>query len=115
MQFLLTQTCISCNGNSKSVTDESITELKPQIPEWNIIIQDGGKRLQRTYIFADFQKALAFTQLVGESAEIEGHHPTLLTEWGQVTATWWTHAIKGLHRNDFIMAAKSDYIYTKFI
>ena len=66
-------------------------------------------------LFSNFQNALAFTQLVGEAAEKEGHHPSLLTEWGKVTATWWTHAIKGLHRNDFIMAAKSDHIYTKYI
>lgn len=115
MQILSKQTCISCNSRSKSVTDEIITELKPQIPEWGIIIQDGERRLQRTYLFSNFQNALAFTQLVGEAAEKEGHHPSLLTEWGKVTATWWTHAIKGLHRNDFIMAAKSDHIYTKYI
>jgi len=52
--------------------------------------------------------ALAFTNRVGALAEAEGHHPALLTEWGRVTVTWWTHKIRGLHRNDFIMAAKTD-------
>jgi 4a-hydroxytetrahydrobiopterin dehydratase len=45
---------------------------------------------------------------VGALAEADGHHPALLTEWGQVTVTWWTHKIRGLHRNDFVMAAKTD-------
>ena len=45
---------------------------------------------------------------VGALAESEGHHPALLTEWGRTTVTWWTHKIRGLHRNDFIMAAKTD-------
>lgn len=91
-----------------------MAELKPQIPDWKIVEQDGTSRLERTYSFPDFKTALAFTQQVGEQAEQEGHHPALLTEWGKVTVTWWTHAIKGLHKNDFIMAAKTDAIaYSK--
>ena len=68
----------------------------------------GKTHLQRSYKFADFKSALAFTNRVGEEAEKAGHHPALLTEWGKVTVTWWTHAINGLHRNDFVMAAKTD-------
>jgi 4a-hydroxytetrahydrobiopterin dehydratase len=49
---------------------------------------------------------------VGEVAEAEDHHPALLTEWGKVTVTWWTHAVKGLHRNDFIAAAKTDQLHS---
>ena len=67
--------------------------------------------LERVFQFPDFAQALAFTNRVGALAEEEGHHPALLTEWGKVTVAWWTHAIGGLHRNDFIMAAKTDQIY----
>ena len=67
---------------------------------------DGIKRLRRVFSFDDFGQALDFTSRVGELAEAEGHHPALLTEWGQTTVSWWTHKIKGLHRNDFIMAAR---------
>jgi len=58
--------------------------------------------------FSNFAEALSFTNRVGDLAEAEGHHPAILTEWGQVTVTLWTHAIRGLHRNDFIVAAKID-------
>ncbi|HSE95394.1 MAG TPA: 4a-hydroxytetrahydrobiopterin dehydratase, partial [Methylomirabilota bacterium] len=58
--------------------------------------------------FPTFVAALDFTNRVGALAEAEGHHPALLTEWGRVTVSWWTHAIRGLHRNDFVMAAKTD-------
>src|SRR5262249_11555034 len=58
-------------------------------------------------------QALAFTNAIGELAEAEGHHPALLTEWGRTTVTWWTHKIKGLHRNDFVMAAKTDELYAR--
>ena len=63
--------------------------------------------------FDDFAKALAFTNALGQLAEEEDHHPALLTEWGRVTVTWWTHKIRGLHRNDFVMAAKADELYRR--
>ena len=70
------------------------------------------RNLERVFKWKNFVQALAFTNRVGELAEEEGHHPALLTEWGKVTVTWWTHKIKGLHRNDFIMAARTDQLYS---
>ena len=78
------------------------------MPDWQFVERDGIRRLQRVFVFSNFAEALAFTNRVGAIAEAEGHHPALLTEWGRVTVTWWTHKIGGLHRNDFIMAAKPD-------
>jgi 4a-hydroxytetrahydrobiopterin dehydratase len=90
------------------VTDAEIAELKPLVPTWELVEADGVKRLRRSFEFDDFAEALAFTTRVGALAEEEGHHPALLTEWGRVTVEWWTHKIRGLHRNDFVMAAKTD-------
>ena len=73
-----------------------------------IVERDHIKRLARAYKFKDFSQALNFANQVGALAEEEGHHPALLTEWGQVTVTWWTHKIKRLHSNDFIMTAKTE-------
>ena len=108
METLLTETCVPCQGFLPPITEAEMSELMPQIPDWDIVEENGENHLQRSYKFVDFQSALAFTNLVGEEAEKVGHHPALLTEWGKVTVTWWTHAINGLHRNDFIMAAKTD-------
>lgn len=110
MVALAEQKCSACHKDAPSVTEEEITQLKPQIPDWKMVEVEGQKRLERTFSFPDFQQALAFTNRVGEAAEAEGHHPALLTEWGKVTVTWWTHAISGLHKNDFIMAAQTDRI-----
>lgn len=110
MSNLAQQKCAACTGESPPVSQTEIEELKPQIPDWNIIDQDGEQHLERVYSFKDFKSALNFTQQVGAAAEEQGHHPAILTEWGKVTVTWWTHAINGLHRNDFIMAAKTDEI-----
>jgi len=90
---------------------EEIANLKPEAPDWDIVERDGILRLERAFKFKNFVQALAFTNRVGELAEEQGHHPALLTEWGRVTVTWWTHKIKGLHRNDFIMAAKTDELF----
>jgi 4a-hydroxytetrahydrobiopterin dehydratase len=100
--------CVACRADAPTVTDDEIAELHPQVADWELVEEDGIKRLRRVFRFDDFAQALVFTNEVGEIAELEGHHPALLTEWGRVTVTWWTHKIKGLHRNDFVMAAKTD-------
>ena len=111
MERLTQMKCVACRAGEPTATDEEIAELHRQVPEWEIVEVDGIKRLQRVLRFDDFAQALAFTDAVGALAESEGHHPALLTEWGRTTVTWWTHKIKGLHRNDFIMAAKTDQAY----
>ncbi len=83
----------------------------PQVPEWQITEVDGEKRLERAFKFKNFAEAIAFTDKVGTTAEEEDHHPLIVTEWGRVTVQWWTHKIRGLHQNDFIMAAKTDHLY----
>ena len=110
MTDLSQQKCVACSGNSSKLSDKEIKEYQTQLPNWEIKEQDGEKRLERLYKFPNFMNALAFTQKVGEEAENQGHHPALLTEWGKVTVTWWTHDIGGLHQNDFVMAAKTDKI-----
>lgn len=100
--------CITCRGGEPTLTDAEIAELHLEVPEWSVVERDGIKRLERVFRFQNFAQALTITNRVGELAEAEGHHPAMLTEWGKATVTWWTRKIKGLHRNDFIMAAKTD-------
>ena len=90
------------------MSEAKARELLAQLPGWSVIERDGVRQLERVFTFPDFAQALAFTNRVGALAEAQGHHPALLTEWGRVTVRWWTHAIHGLHRNDFIMAARTD-------
>ena len=108
MSELNQQKCVPCSGDVPTATEEEIDRYKTQIPDWKIINANEELHLQRVYQFPDFKTALDFTNSVGEIAESQGHHPALVTEWGKVTVTWWTHAINGLHHNDFIMAAKCD-------
>lgn len=103
--------CIPCQGGVPTLTDAEINLYFRELEHWSVVEKDGIKRLERSFKFNDFAEALAFTNKVGELAENEGHHPDILTEWGKVTVSWWTHKIKGLHKNDFIMAAKTDRLH----
>ena len=103
--------CTACRDGEPTLTDDQIAELLPQVPDWQVVELEGVKRLERVFEFDNFAQALAFTNKVGDQAEEEGHHPALLTEWGKVTVSWWTHKIGGLHQNDFIMAARTAELF----
>jgi 4a-hydroxytetrahydrobiopterin dehydratase len=109
MAGLSREKCEACRAGAPAVTDSELAELGPQVPEWKLL-DESEKKIQRVFRFKNFADAMAFTVQVGELAEAENHHPSILTEWGKVTVTWWTHAIRGLHRNDYIMAARTDAI-----
>ena len=111
MTGLNNEKCEACRRDSPSVTDAEIAELKPEIPDWELTSEDGIPKLDRVFKFKDFKLAMDFTNRLGELAEEQGHHPRLITDWGRVQVNWWTHKIRNLHRHDFVMAAKSDYIF----
>ena len=100
--------CVPCRGGEPTLTDAEIEDLMFSLIGWQVKEVEGVKRLEHTYKLKNFVEALAFTNRIGAIAEEEGHHPLIVTEWGKVTVQWWTHKIRGLHRNDFIMAAKTD-------
>lgn len=110
MTNLTEMKCVACRGTEPTLSESQVHQLMPQVPEWQVREVDGEKRLERMFKFRNFAEAIAFTDRVGAIAEQEDHHPMLITEWGRVTVSWWTHKIHGLHQNDFIMAAKTDQL-----
>ena len=104
--------CEACRADAPRVTPEERRDYLAEVPDWRIEEVAGEEQLVRAFSFKDFARALEFTLKVGQLAEAEDHHPSLLTEWGKVTVRWWTHKIKGLHRNDFVCAAKTDGLFT---
>ena len=111
MSGLAKEQCVACRADSPGLSADEIQALRREIPEWSVVERERIPRLERVFGFPNFADALAFTNAVGALAEAAGHHPALTTEWGRVTVAWWTHAIAGLHRNDFVMAAKTDERY----
>lgn len=113
MKSLEQLTCSACRADAPRVSAEEAQQGLAQLPEWKIVQEDSIDHLQRVYKFKNFIDALQFTQAVGMLAEEHNHHPALLTEWGKVSVSWWTHKIKGLHENDFILAAKTEALFKK--
>jgi len=110
MSQLTNKTCVACKVGAPLATEEEINEFMQQLPSWTIVEEDEVKHLKRIFTFNNFVDAMAFTQKVSDLAEDENHHPAILTEWGKVSVFWWSHKIKGLHVNDFIMAAKTELL-----
>lgn len=113
MSDLAQQSCSACKADAPKVSAEQRVTLMQSLPHWACLFRDGEWQLERVFYFKNFKQAWAFSNKVAELAESEFHHPALTLEWGKVTVTWWTHAIKGLHHNDFIMAARTDLLFTE--
>jgi len=105
---LANEYCEACQPCSPTVPEAEEADLLAQIPDWTIIDVNGVKRLRRQFRTKGWKSAMRLTNGVSDLANEAGHHPAILTEWGSVRVDWWTHAIGGLHRNDFIMAARVD-------
>lgn len=114
MERLADQACEACNPQATKLDAEEIQELLPEVSSWQLHTVDAIPHLKRVYRFKNFEQALRFTNEVGELAEGIGHHPALLTEWGRVTVEWWSHEIGGLHKTDFICAARVDDLFEAF-
>lgn len=100
------KTCIPCRGGVPPLTAAEAENFRKQTPKWEVT--DGATWLRRAFKFRNFAEALDFVNRVGALAEAESHHPDIALGWGYADVSLQTHKIKGLHENDFIMAAKID-------
>ena len=98
--------CIPCEGELDPLSKNEVATLMENVPGWTLV--DAGIKIQRKYSFTDFVSSLEFVNKLGELAEAEGHHPDISFGWGYAEIVFFTHAIGGLHENDFIMAAKTN-------
>ena len=102
--------CVPCEGGLSPLSADQAKALLKDVPGWELT--NGGKAIKRRFTFKDFQSALDFVNKAGEIAEAEGHHPDITFGWGYAECMLWTHAIGGLHENDFIMASKINNLGT---
>lgn len=106
MDDLAKASCVPCRGGEPPLGRHEADALMPLVPGWSVVERDGVARLVREFAFGDFRSAMAFAVKVGALADAEDHHPDLHVSWGRLVVETWTHAVKGMHRNDFILAAK---------
>ena len=110
MAELQSQSCEACKIDAPRLTNTEITNLISEINDWDLI-QEPVKQIKKIFSFPDYQSGVNFLNAVATMADQEDHHPELVLEWGKVTVIWWSHKIKGLHKNDFICASKTDNLY----
>lgn len=106
--------CEACKEVSDPASDIEINDFLAMHPEWQCEQFNDVRLIVRDYSFKNFKEALAFTNLVGTFAEVNGHHPSILTEWGRVSVTYFTHKINDVHRIDLMMAGHTDRIFNQF-
>ena len=109
MSNLVSSSCEACRIDAPSVSHDEASELIKEIEGWHLI-DDGVKKLKKEFSFSNYPDSVDFSNKVADMSEQENHHPQIILEWGKVTVIWWSHKIKGLHKNDFICAAKTDKI-----
>jgi 4a-hydroxytetrahydrobiopterin dehydratase len=110
-ETLAEKTCTPCRGGVPPLTRDEAQRFQAQAANWEL--RDDARRIERTFHFGNFQEALALVQSVSQLAEAEGHHPDISFGWGYATVSLSTKKIKGLHENDFIMAAKVDRLHDR--
>jgi 4a-hydroxytetrahydrobiopterin dehydratase len=103
---LFSRKCVACNKNSTAISSCEANALLQELSGWTI--SGDGKWLEKSYKFKNFVQALDFTNKVGKVAEAQNHHPDIMLGWGYVNIKLQTHAVGGLHENDFILGAKID-------
>ena len=103
---LASRTCVPCRGGIPPLTKTEAEDYLQRAPGW--LLMDEARRIERSFTFKNFKQAMDFVDKVGELAEREGHHPDISFGWGWARVSWQTKKIKGLHENDFIMAAKTN-------
>ena len=111
MKELADQKIKSYAKDEKPIPDQQVNDLLPSLPGWKIIERESIPRLEKSFQFKNFQDALDFANLVGVKAEEADHHPAILISWGRTAVSWWTHAVNGLHINDFILAARTELLF----
>jgi 4a-hydroxytetrahydrobiopterin dehydratase len=103
---LAKEKCVPCRGGVPPLKGAELRVLIEELGNgWRL---SGNHHIDKDWTFPDFALGLAFTNQVGAIAEEEGHHPDVYLAWGKVRITIWTHAIDGLTRSDFVLAAKID-------
>lgn len=111
MTELSNLSCEACSASATLLTTQEIESLLTDIPQWQVVVDSGIKKLKCEFHSKHYKKSMSFTNAIATLAETANHHPQIIVEYSTVTVIWWSHNIKGLHKNDFIMASKTSRLF----
>jgi len=107
---LADERCTPCREGERPLSGEDLASLCESLSRWKLESQEGIARIVKNFLFKTAMSCAAFARRVKEIADREDHHPEMSVEETRVTVSWWTHSLRGLSRNDFVMAAKTDRV-----
>ena len=108
---LIEEKCEKITPTSVPLTDEEAKLLFEELPGWQMVFEDGINKLRYEFQFKGYLQVLVFTNRLSDASMRQQHYPLVLLKRDKATVTWWSQKIHSLHRNDFIMAAKTEDIY----
>jgi 4a-hydroxytetrahydrobiopterin dehydratase len=111
MTTLSKLSCEACSTGAQPLTNDEIDSMLFKLSGWELIIDSDIKKLKRQFHTEKYHQSVAFTNAIASLAESTNHHPQIILEYSSVTIIWWTHVIHGLHKNDFILAAKTSELF----
>ncbi|MEH6445590.1 MAG: 4a-hydroxytetrahydrobiopterin dehydratase [Oceanospirillaceae bacterium] len=107
MEVLTNLNCTNHKTENQLISPFIIRPLMAQLPDWELVVDNDKEHLKAEFKIKNYMKAIAFCNAIAELAEAADHHPKIIIEYAKVTVYWWTHTLRGLHKNDFILAAKT--------
>lgn len=103
MSKLSSERCIPCERGTPPLTEGEVAGYLAELKgDWKLT----DKKLCKEFSFRDFREAMNFVNRVADVAEREWHHPDIYISFNKVRFELYTHSIKGLSKNDFVLAAK---------
>ena len=105
--------CEACLPDAEKVESADLVNFFKTTEGWELSDDVDFPQVRKSFKVGDFKKAQEFTNLVGELAEEEGHHPSIILEYGKVTVKWWSHKIQGIHKKDLELSKKTDALFVE--
>lgn len=110
MNTLANESVEALTKNSCRASAVEVKKWLMHLPGWSVT-KVGGTEIDcviREYQLESYQRVIDFHNAIAKLAEDLQHHPEMITQYGTLTVKWWSHSVGGLHKNDFILAAKCD-------
>ena len=93
------------------LSEEELVDIAKLLPTWSIECFKNARTIRKMFKFNSSINTSLFVQKLSDIQDEENHHAKVTVDGKKVDVIWWTHLFNNLHRNDFVMAAKTDFLY----
>ena len=93
------------------MSEKELVDIAKLLPTWSIECFKNARTIRKMFKFNSSINASLFVENLSDIQDEENHHAKVTVDGKKVDVIWWTHLFNDLHRNDFVMAAKTDFLY----